>query len=176
MTPLVKGCVPDMPYDVHSTRLPIFALFDLKGTPDALTQWSDALPPMPPEPNTLTRSEDGAELLHIGPGKYLLRADIGQEDALQKTLRPEEAPPEVSITRVSDTLTFFRITGSDAAQVAAIGCPLDLHESNFGGNAVTYSEFFGIKALVLRCEGGFDIAVEQSFGDMIADYLERAVA
>jgi hypothetical protein len=28
---------------------------------------------------------------------------------------------------------------------------------------------------VMRCDGGFDLAVEQSFGPMLADYLSRAI-
>jgi sarcosine oxidase subunit gamma len=106
----------------------------------------------------------------------LLRADIACEDALTTGLRPADAPPDISIVRVSDTLTFFRITGPDAAQVMSIGCPLDLHPDVFLGDAVSYTEFFGLKALVMRCDDGFDCAVEQSFSDMIADYLERATA
>ena len=123
----------------------------------------------------MIRHED-QELCFIGPGRYLLRADITQEDALIKALRPSKAPAHISIVRVSDTQTFFRITGEDATQIMAIGCPLDTHETSFGADAASYTEFFGIKALVLRCDGGFDVAVEQSFGDMIEDYLARAMA
>ncbi|CAN0604777.1 unnamed protein product [Ectocarpus sp. 12 AP-2014] len=164
-----------MPYSATITRLPTFALFDLKGAPETLAAWAPSLPVSPKAPNTLTRHE-GRELCFIGPNRHLLRADITEEDTLMETLRPSEAPPEISIVRVSDTLTFFRITGADAAQIMAIGCPLDTHETIFGEDAVSYTEFFGIRALLLRCEDGFDCAVELSFGDMIADYLARAMA
>ncbi len=170
-----KGCGPDMLYDVQIDRLPGFALFDLKGPATDLAAWADVLPAFAKVANTLTR-HNGVDLCFTGPNRWILRADIAREDALIAALRPEKAPPKISITRVSDTLTFFRITGPDAAQVMSIGCPLDLHDSVFGPDAVSYSEFFGLKALVMRCEGGFDCAVEQSFGDMVADYLSRATA
>ena len=164
-----------MPYDAHIDRLPPFALFDLKGPSDALAAWAAALPNFPETPNTLTR--DGDDLLcFTGPNRWLLRAPLDREDGLEAALCPAKAPPEISIVRVSDTLTFFRITGPDATQVLSIGCPLDTHETVFGPDAVSYTEFFSLKALVLRCDRGFDCAVEQSFGDMIADYLNRAMA
>lgn len=78
--------------------------------------------------------------------------------------------------RVSDTLTFFDITGPDAGEIMSIACPLDLHHTVFGDLDVTFTEVFGLKALLLRAIGGFEFAVEQSFGDMIADYLARATA
>ena len=164
-----------MPYDASIERLPIFALFDLKGAPEDLSAWSDALPAFPASANTATRKGDTL-LCHTGPNRWLLRAPLDQEDTLEAELRPAGAPPEISIVRISDTLTFFRITGQEAAEILSIGCPMDLHPGVFRADAASYTEFFGLKAFVTRCEGGFDCAVDQSFGDMIADYLSRAMA
>ncbi|MEX0366275.1 MAG: sarcosine oxidase subunit gamma [Ruegeria sp.] len=165
-----------MAYDAAIDRLPISALFDLKGNREALAEWTKGtLPAFPEHPNSLSRT-DGRTLCFIGPDHWVLRADIEDEAALEAALKPTQSPPEISLVTVSDTLTFFRITGPDADQVMSIGCPLDLHISTFGPDAVSFTEFFGLKALVMRCEGGFDCGVEQSFGDMIADYLARAMA
>ena len=171
----VKGCGRKMPYDAYIKRLPPYALFDLKGPSEALSEWCASLPSFPEKPNSLSREYE-TDLCLIGPERFILRAPIDEEDSLNDTLRPESAPPEISIVRISDTHTFFRITGPDATNVASIGCPLDLHDSAFAEDAVTNSEFFGVKAMILRCDGGFEIAVEQSFGDMIADYLDRTMA
>jgi len=164
-----------MPYDAKINRMPPFALFDLKGPPADITAWATSLPDFPKTPNTLTRDGDVA-LCFTGPNRWLLRAPLNRENDLNAALRPTDAPPKISIVRVSDTLTFFRITGPDAAEIISIGCPLDIHPNAFGPDAVSYTEFFGLKALVLRTEGGFDCAVEQSFGDMIDDYLSSAMA
>lgn len=163
-----------MRYDVTLQRCGLSAVFDLKGAADALRDWAgDMLPPLPDHPNTRT-AEGEVELYHIGRDHWLARAPLAQEEMLEAQLKPGACPADISIVRVSDTLSFFRVTGPDAPQVMAIACPLDLHEIVFGADAVTYSELFGLKALVLRCEGGFECAVEQSFGDMVEDYLTRS--
>ncbi|MGI3183593.1 sarcosine oxidase subunit gamma [Nioella aestuarii] len=165
-----------MPYDVTFTRLETQALFDLKGPRQALLDWAgETLPAFPDRPNSKTDSRD-AELLFIGPDHWILRADLTTEEALETALLPGEAPPEISVVRISDTLAFFRITGPQVVDVMAVACPMDLHESRFGPDAVSFTEAFGLKALVTRCEGGFDLAVEQSFGPMVTDYLNRVIS
>jgi heterotetrameric sarcosine oxidase gamma subunit len=164
-----------MPYDVTFDRLETQALFDLKGPREALQAWAgDALPPFPEWPNSKTGAGDTA-LMFIGPAHWLLRADLSREETLNAALRPAAAPPEISIVRVSDTLAFFRIIGPDADATMAIACPLDLHHNRFDADAASFTEAFGLRALVTRCHGGFDLAVDQSFGPMVSDYLTRAV-
>ena len=165
-----------MPYDVTFKRLETQALFDLKGPSVALTDWAgDALPTFPKRPNSKTEAA-GAVLMFIGPDHWLLRADLSAEESLDAALRPTLAPPEVSIVKVSDTLAVFRITGPDAGEVMAVACPMDLHDSHFGPDGASFTEAFGLKALITRCEGGFDMAIEQSFGPMVADYLTRVIS
>ena len=165
-----------MSYDVTFRRCGLTALFDLKGVAEAVTAWvGDALPDFPNRPNH--RSEkDGAEVFYIGRDHWITRAPLEQEEALEARLNPTNCPADISIVRVSDTMTFFRVTGPDAGEIMAIACPLDLHDTVFGPDAVTYTEVFGLKALVMRCQDGFEFAVEQSFADMIDDYVARAMA
>ena len=165
-----------MSCDASFERLSISACFDLKGVESALVDWIGAkiLPEFPASANRCCKA-DGVSLDHLGPCHWLLQADIDREDELNAALRPDEAPADVSIVRISDTMTTFRIAGTGAAHVLAIGCPLDLHETAFPEDAASYTEFFGQKALVRRCAGGFDVSVEQSFGDMTEDYLTRAL-
>lgn len=163
-----------MRYDVDITRLGLCALFDLKGTAKALQDWiADGLPALPSQPNTRI-IQNGVAIYHIGRNHWILRAPLEQEGRLEACLKPETCPAEISVVRVSDTLSFFRLTGPQAIEVMAIASPLDLHDSVFGPDAVSYTEVFGLKALVTRCEGGFECAVEQSFGDFVQDYLSRA--
>lgn len=165
-----------MNYDVKINRQGLSALFDLKGESKALKAWAGkCLPDLPDAHNRLTTS-DGASLYHIGRNHWILHAKIEREDTLSKSLKPEAAPADVSIVRISDMLTFFDITGPDAAEIMSIACPLDLHPVAFGDTAVTFTEAFGLKALLRRVGDGFEFAVEQSFGNLIADYLARATA
>ncbi|MCV2866352.1 sarcosine oxidase subunit gamma [Defluviimonas sp. WL0075] len=157
-------------------RQEISALFDLKGDPDALRQWAGRiLPAFPDAPNRKSVS-DRDSLYHIGRNHWILRAEIEREEPLSAALKPDAAPADISIVRISDTLTFFDVTGPDAAQIMAIACPLDLHPATFGDTAVTFTEVFGLKALLCRVADGFEFAVEQSFGNMVSDYLARATA
>ena len=112
---------------------------------------------------------------YVGPCHWLLQAGIDREDELSVALRSHLAPADVSIVRISDTVATFRVTGADATHILAIGCPLDLHETAFPDDAVSFTEFFGQKALIRRCAGGFDVSVERSFGDMMEDFLIRAL-
>ncbi len=162
-----------MPYDVTIERQPTFALFDLKGAKKVVEKWADL--ELPETPNRFFEN-NGALLCHIGPDHWLLRAPLDQEPALDAQLKPVDAPADISIVRISDTQTFFRITGPDASEVISIGCPMDVHQTAFPENGVNFSEFFGVKTLILRNPPGFDVAVEQSFANMIADYLDRATA
>ena len=165
-----------MGYAASFEKLPIGTLFDLKGPERLLGEWIGAgmVPEFPTAPNRLSRTND-MWVGHVGPRHWLLGAGLDREEALIAALRPHEALADVSIVRISDTMTSFRITGDDSPHVVAIGCPLDLHESVFPEDAISFSEFFGQKVLVRRCEGGFDVSVETSFGDMIEDYLTRAL-
>jgi heterotetrameric sarcosine oxidase gamma subunit len=163
-----------MAYNVNIQRLEISALFDLKGKALAVKKYAGAhLPDFTHKPNTFTE-KDGKILAFIGRDHWLLKVDINREEDLLEALSPDKAPAEVSIVQTSDTMTFFEITGPDAHQIMAIACPLDLHSRVFGKESITFSEVFGLRALVQRIEGGFEVGVEQSFGDMVADYLARS--
>ena len=105
-------------YDVGVERLPLQTLFDLKGPRRALADWCEDLPSFPRLANTAV-SRDGVMLCWVGPERWLLRAELGRESGLLEALRPEEAPPGISVVCVSDTLAFFRVTGADAVVVQA---------------------------------------------------------
>jgi len=165
-----------MGYDVDIKRLGAMAMFDLKGAEVDLSKWcKDHVPAFPDQANTHKQKGD-ATLLFIGPQRWLLMADLSREAAIETDLKPDQAPPEISIVRVSDTQCFFQITGADADQILSIASPLDVHHSVFPENGATFTEAFGLKALVFRCPDGFWMAVEQSFGDMLNDYLTRAIS
>ena len=165
-----------MDYDVDIERLGLSTVIDLQGVGDAIRDWVGSdLPPFPEQPNTATEA-GGLSLYWIAQERWLLRAAIERENELLSMTRPHKAPTEISLVPVSDTLQFFSITGPDAGDIISIASPLDHHPSVFPDNGVTYTDIFGMKGLVVRKPDGFEIAVERSFGDMIADYLARATA
>ena len=165
-----------MSYDVQISRVELCAVIELQGRQEAIASWVGAdIPDFPTAPNTVTTREN-LSLYWIAEQRWLLQAAIEDEDRLLSITRVETAPLEISIVLVSDTLKYFRITGADAEQVISIASSIDTDLSVFPENAVTYTEAFGIRALLLRCSGGFEIAVESSYADMIEDYLQRATS
>ena len=165
-----------MVYDVDIQRLEISALFDLQGEASAIADWiGNELPTIPDRANTASHSKE-ASLYWIGPQRWLVRADISQEQKLIAALRPDEAPDELSIVLTSDTVKFFQVTGPDADDIISIASSIDHHLSAFPANGVSYTDFFGVKGLLVRVEQGYEIAVESSFADMIDDYFSRAVS
>ena len=162
-----------MSYDVTIRRLDPVALLDLRGEPDAVASWLAGLGlTLPETPNTAVRS-GAREVYWLGPTHWILRAPIADEDDVLDTLNPEDVPPDISQVLVTDAYAVFEISGPDAAQVLAIASPLDLHPSTFPPNGVTFTEAFGLTALIVKRDDGAELAVERSFGDMTADYLDR---
>jgi sarcosine oxidase subunit gamma len=168
-----KGFGPEMPYHADITRIGALALFDLKGQPDDLRHWVRDLPAFPDTPNTLTPGTP--ELLYIGRTHWLLRAPLDDEATLETQLRPTQAPEDISIVQISDSICFFSIKGPDADQILSIASSLDTHPTVFPATSATYSETFGLKALITRLNDGFLVGVDQRFGDMIEDYFAKAM-
>jgi len=164
-----------MSYDVEIRKMGLSAIFDLKGRlADMRARLSDLSVPFPDRANTATGSGE-LELYWIGPDHWLLRGPIKDEDDLLATIDPGAAREDISITLISDTLAFFRVSGPAADQVMAIASPLDTHRSAFPANGVTFTEAFGLKVLLVRRDDGFELGCDRSYGDMVADYLKRAV-
>jgi heterotetrameric sarcosine oxidase gamma subunit len=149
------------------------AVFDLKGPQDALAAWlaGAGLPGWPSRPGT--RCGAGRWLAWTGASHWLLVAPLADEAVLEAALRGDAAPETVRIVTVSDALAFFSIEGPDAASVMAVASPLDLHAAAFPGDGATFTEVFGLRALVTRQGDGFLLAVDRSYGPFVAEYLAR---
>ena len=113
--------------------------------------------------------------MYIGKDNWVLRGPIEEEEELNSLLKSGAALSDVSVVLVSDTLTFFSVSGAGAKDIMAIASPLDFYETKFRENSVTFSEVFGIKALIKRVENGFEFGVDQSYGDMVEDYLSKSI-
>ena len=165
-----------MIYDVMITRLGLSALFELQGPADTVAAWAgDALPALPDTANTYVAA--GAhQLCWLGAESWLLRAPIADEASLIGALQPAEAPDSVSIICVSDLLAFWSISGADADQIINIAGPLDVHPRAFPRNGATWTDAFGQRALIMRAEGGFELATDRSYAPMISEYLSTITA
>jgi sarcosine oxidase subunit gamma len=162
-----------MGYDVTIQELPLRAVFDLRGDATALAAWCGFA--LPGRPNRQAAAGRG-QVAMIGPDHWLLWADLAQEPDLAASLRPDAAPAELSIVLISDTLTFLAVTGPDAGEVLAVATPLDLHPSVFGPEAITLTEAHGVKALIRRLSGGFEIGIDRSYANWFRTMLQRSAS
>lgn len=163
-----------MKYDVNARQLELSTIIDLKADAATLLDWlPHAFVSLPDKPNTST-SNVHCELYWIGPDHWLLRSGIDKENELIEQLGLFTVPENISAIVLSDALSFFSLIGPQADQVISILCPLDIHPRVFPENAVSYSEVFGLKTLVIRRANGFELAIDRSFSDMMADILTRA--
>jgi heterotetrameric sarcosine oxidase gamma subunit len=163
-----------MIYDVSINQLELFCVFDLKGSRTDISPCLARLNALPPEtPNTMVVSEN-ITLCWVGPTRWILLAPHSEEEYLISEFEMKDSSEhDVSTVEISDTLQLFSIQGRDADDILAICCPIDIHMTTFADNAVTYTEMFGTKVLVLRDTHGFQIAVERSYADFINDSLHR---
>lgn len=165
-----------MSYAVTIRRQDLSALVDMRGEAKAIADLLSGLDlALPDMPNTAAEA-GGRTVYWLGPEHWLLRARIAEESTLLAGLHKAPLAPEISLVLVSDTYTFFEISGAEAAEVMAVASPLDLHPSVFPAKGSAFTEAFGLKALVVRHGDGFELAVDRSLGDMTEDYLNRVVA
>ena len=163
-----------MGYDVQIHQPQLNAVLDLQGSIQAIGNWvKSGMPAFPETPNSATTA-DGLSLYWVAPERFLLRSSIDNEERMLDITQAAAAPTDISVVLVSDSFRFFRIIGADAGDIVSTACSMDHHLSVFPANGVSYTNIFGIKGLLIRIEEGFEIAVESSFADMIADYLARA--
>jgi heterotetrameric sarcosine oxidase gamma subunit len=166
-----------MGYDVKIQRLELNAIIDLQGDAKAIKNWikDGDLPDFPDKPNTSSTNQN-FKLYWVGLEHWLLRSEIELENRLLEMTNSSAAPIEISLVQVSDAFKFFEVIGPDAAEIISIASPIDHHLSVFPDNGVSYTNIFGIKGLLIRVNNGFEIAVESSYADLMADFLQRANA
>jgi len=164
-----------MNYQVNITATDLHAMLDLKGSHDFIQSWPVLAELEFPTTHNTFEERAGFCVYWIGKQHWLVRASLEQEPALHSIAKSVDSLDDVSAIIVSDAMSFFSIMGHDADQVISIASPLDVHPSVFPENGATYTEAFGIKALVVRCEGGYEIGVDRSYFDMIGDCLDHAL-
>ena len=165
-----------MGYDVKIERNLLHALFDLKGSVEDVSSYlKEHIGSIPVEPNSYV-TYGNLRVLYLGINHWILLAPIDEEQKLLELLKPEFCPASISIVLISDTLKFFRINGVNADDIMAVASPLNLNADAFTNNSATFSEVFGLKALIMRHGDGYQFGIDQSFGDMLSDYLDLTMA
>lgn len=164
-----------MAIPVHDARvglLPTPTLLELQGPAD------DVLPRLRrlglADPPALRCARSGAlELWRPAPGQWLLLAPPDDATALLAQVLAEPPGADTLIVDVSDGWAHFRVEGAGAEALLASASPLDTHPRAFAADGASFTEAFGLRVLVLRRPGGFQLAVERSHAPMVADWFAR---
>ena len=162
-----------MAYQATIKKQAMWAIFDIKGNASAVEKrLADIGLSLPSSANT-AYAKNGQHLCWIGEDHWLLLAPSEMEFQLLERLDPQNSSLDCRIVHVSDAYTLFMVTGNHADDILAIASPLNTRQQNFPSDGATYTEFFGIRGLVLRWPDGYLTAVERSYADMITAYFDK---
>ena len=164
-----------MGYQATIKKQAMWAIFDIKGNASAVAKrLADVGLSLPSSANT-AYAKNGQHLCWIGEDHWLLLAPSEIEFQLLERLDPQNSSLDCRIVHVSDAYTLFKVTGNHADDILAIASPLNTRQQNFPIDGATYTEFFGIRGLVLRWPDGYLAAVERSYADMITTYFDKVM-
>ena len=131
----------------------------------------------PVEPNTVAGPEDlaaGSRILWLGPDEWLVACRDGDDPAGR--LSAALAGLHAAVADVSDGRAVFALSGPNARDVLAKGCPLDLHPRAFGPGRCAQSHLAKAHVLLHQIAATplFEIYVHRSFADYLWHWLEDA--
>jgi sarcosine oxidase, subunit gamma len=130
---------------------------------------------LPIEPNRWTDGHHRAALW-LGPDEWLLIADDGEAQAIQRALSETlSVEPWLSIVDVSHNYTSFLVSGSSTRDLLANGCALDLHPSLFGVGDCVQTLLARSRVLLRAIEDGnaIELWVRNSFAGYTAQWLRE---
>lgn len=121
------------------------------------------------------------DLLWLGPDEWLVVAQDGAEADLESHLGAAVAPHGGTVTDVSESRATIVVSGPNARDVLAKGCPLDLHPRAFAAGTCAQSLVAKVGVIVHRTDSGaageparFELHVLRSFADYLWRFLEDA--
>ena len=164
-----------MDYDVTIRERRMDALFDLRGAPPILTEVFSACGFAPPSrPNSIVINGEDA-VLWLGPERWIVRTSLNREVQLMAEFTDVIGERFANATVISDMLAGFELSGPQARDVLAQGCPLDLHPESFPPGSATATEIYGV-AVILCLEDDLDrftLYVDRSYADFVMGRLRN---
>jgi heterotetrameric sarcosine oxidase gamma subunit len=166
-------------YDAKLKRLPMQALFDIRGSEAGMaTGLADAGLEMPVARNRVQRDTSGIEAVCLGPRRVLVLAESDAEAALNHRLNAAfGSVADADYALVSDMFVSFELSGPGSEDVLRQGAPLDLSSQRFPPDMATGTELWATSVVLMRSSvdlTSFRIIVERSFAGYIEDWLITA--
>ncbi len=165
-----------MRYDVDIATIAPRAMIELRGDPDAAARCLAAAElHAPKRANSVAGHENGVDVLWLGPRRWLVMAPLEREDLLARQLEnAAAAEPMLAALRVGDMWGGIALRGRGARDVLAQGTPLDLDATQFVASAATFTDMFAVTALLRRAGDGFEIWIDRSLAQHLAESLHIA--
>lgn len=119
---------------------------------------------LPVQFNTFVQ-KDELTIVWYGPSEWLIITAPGDEVARIEELRSALAGIFSAVTDITGGNTILQISGSKARDLLAKGCPLDLHESEFGvgRSAQTVLAKAGMTIFQTNQAPSFTVVIRRSF-------------
>ena len=129
--------------------------------------------PMPVAMNTW--SGDDPVICRIAPDTWLLLSALHEASEIIPAVRSGCGRRSYAVTDVSDSLVTIWIEGSDAAQLLARGCGLDLSTIAFGNVACTRTRLAQLPVVLRRATPDrFECIADRSVAHWLYDWLQDA--
>lgn len=133
----------------------------------------------PSEPNTAAGPRDLAEgprILWLGPDEWLVVGTGATETNLPAALGSATESQHAAVVDVSDGRAVIAISGRDARDLLAKGCPLDLHPSRFAPGRCAQTLIAHAHVILHQVDDGprYEMYVHRSFADYLWRWLEDA--
>jgi heterotetrameric sarcosine oxidase gamma subunit len=166
-------------YDSSLVRLPMQALFDIRGSGAGMAAGlGNAGIRMPVARNRVQRDTAGLQVMRVGPRRIVILAPPDAETELNKRIGASfGGVTDADCALVSDMYVCFELSGPGSEDVLRQGAPLDLSSQRFPADMATGTELWAISVIMIRSSIDltcFRIIVERSYAGYIEDWLITA--
>lgn len=129
---------------------------------------------LPLEANTISQSTH--RIYWLGPDEWQIVTEPANTSGLLQELRHKLADQHVSINDLSGGQKAFHLSGTDAAEVLAKGCTLDLHPSVFQPGDCAQTGLAKANVLLGCIDKGpvYEIIIRRSFSEYVLRWLHQS--
>ena len=126
---------------------------------------------LPLEPNYMS-SKAGRFAISLGPDEYLILAEPGGENQLEKILNPSDLAKHISVVNVLDAFCAILLSGIKIRELLSKGCPIDMDPNSFRENQSAQCNI-ALANVILLCleEHEFVCVCRTSFADYLLDWF-----
>ena len=163
-----------MSYQVEISSLDDYALINLRGEAQVITNWEAALDVTFPQAAHTAVIEREVSVLSLAPDHWWVRTALKNEDELFRMLSQAVSGEHAAVTVVTDHFQGFSLKGCDSIAVLRQGFSLDLRL--LGSGQCTRAGFArcGATLQVVEADTHYELFVEASYGDYVTAWLVNA--